>query len=455
MSPAAEKKGESVEIRERRLLTIGQALVQASDADETEVLLADGRSYLTRFAGNRIHQNVGAEEATAVIRAVVDKRIGVATADSLEADALEAACASAIAIARASEPDPDWPGLLKPRTIKPLRAYHTATALVTAGTRAAFVGRIIEAAKRKGGEAAGIIEVGEGALAVINSRGVAAATSHTRAESNALVTCDDGSGWAEAVAVRFPDLDADRLGARAALKADISRAPRSIDPGRYDVVLEPPAVGEWLQYLAYVAFSGKNFDEGRSPLSGRLGERVTGEQVTLWDNPRDRRTLPQPFDYEGMPTRRLTLIRDGVAEGVGTNHYRARRLGKRVSTGSALPASSSMECLPVHLFMKGGASSPRRLLEGMKRGLLVTRFHYTNILDPMKTVLTGMTRDGTFLVENGKIVHAVRNLRYTENVLAALGRADGLSRRLTLVPGPCVVPTVRLRGVQFSGTTEF
>jgi len=452
---APTKPSESIEARQRRLLTIGQALLDTSDADETEVLLADGRSYLTRFASNRIHQNVGTEEATAVIRVVVDKRIGVATADSLEPDALETALASAVAIARASEADPDWPGLPKPRTIKPLRAYHAATALVTAGMRAEFAGRIIEAAKRKGGQAAGIIKVGEGTLAVVNSRGVAAATSHTRAEGNALVTCDDGSGWAEAVATRFSDLDPDRLGARAALKADIGRNPQPIEPGRYDVILEPPAVGEWLQYLAYVAFSGKNFDEGRSPIAGRLGERVTGEQITIWDNPRDRRTLPQPFDYEGMPTRRLTLIRDGVAVGVGTNHYRARRLGKRTSTGSALPASSPMECLPVHLFMKGGDASPRRLLTDMKRGLLVTRFHYTNILDPMQTVLTGMTRDGTFLVENGKIVRAVRNLRYTENVLAALGRADGLSRRLTRIPGPCVVPTVRLRGVRFSGATEF
>ncbi len=454
MSPA-RKASRKPAARERRLLATARTLVKTCRADETEILLADGRQFLTRFAAGRIHQNVGAEEAAAVIRVVVDRRVGVATADSLQADALEAARDSALAIAEASEPDPDWPGLPKARPVKPVEAYDAATASADAQARADFAAAVIAAARRRDGEAAGIVQVDEGALAVASSAGVAVATSHTRAEANALVTSGDGSGWTEAVAVGLSGLDADRLGRRAALTAEKSRDPRPLDPGAYDVVLEPPAVAEWLQYLALVAFSGKDVEEGRSPLAGRLGQTVTGERVSIWDNARDRRTLPRPFDYEGQPARRLSLIKRGVAEGVATNHYRARRLGKRVSTGHALPASSPHECMPMHLFMKGGRASAKQLLGEMDRGLLVTRFHYTNVLDPMQTVLTGMTRNGTFLVEKGKIVHAVRNLRYTENVLAALGRIEGLSKRLTRVPGPCVVPTVRVRGVQFSGATEF
>ena len=454
MSPA-RKASRKPAARERRLLATARTLVNTCRADETEVLLADGREFLTRFAAGRIHQNVGTEEAAAVVRVVLDRRVGVATADSLEADALEAARASALAVAEASEPDPDWPGLPKARAVKPVKAYHRATALATARTRADFAAAVIAAARERDGEAAGIVQTDEGTLAVASSAGVAVAHSHTRAEANALVTCGDGSGWADGVAVSLSDLDADRIGRRAALTAEKSRRPRPLDPGTYDVVLEPAAVAEWLQHLAQVAFGGKDFEEGRGPLSGRLGQTVTGEQVTLWDNARDRRTLPRPFDYEGQPARRLSLIRGGVAEGVATNHYRARRLGKRVSTGHALPASSSYECVPMHLFMKGGRASAKQLVGEMKRGLLVTRFHYTNVLDPMQTVLTGMTRNGTFLVENGRVVHAVRNLRYTENVLAALGRIDGASKRLTRVPGPCVAPAVRVRGVQFSGVTEF
>ena len=445
----------SVADRETRLLEIGQAVIQASEADETEVLLADGRSFLTRFAGNRIHQNVGSEEASAVIRVVAGGRLGVATADSLEAPALEAARASALAIARASEPDPDWPGLPGPRSTHEVGAYDAATAEAPADERARFAATVIAEAREKDGEASGIVEVSEGALAVVNSAGVAVAASTTQVESNALVTCADGSGWAEAVGTRLSDLDAARLGRRATVKADLSRDPEPLEPGRYDVILEPPAVGEWLQYLSYIAFSGKDLDEGRSPLSGRLGEAVTGNQVTIWDDALDPRTLPAPFDYEGQPTARLDLIRDGVAEAVATNHYRARKMGKDTSTGHGLPASSSAECLPMHLFMQGGDATAKGLLADTDRGLLITRFHYTNILDPMKGVLTGMTRNGTFLVENGEIVASVRNLRYTENVLEALARIDGLSEDLTLVPGPCLVPTLRVRGVNFSGATEF
>jgi len=440
---------------EARLLELAEGLVRTSPADETEVLLVEGESYLTRFSRNRIHQNVGTEEAWAVVRVVDGKRVGVATASSLESAALEGARDAALGIARASEPAEDWPGLPEPRPVKAVAGYDAATASAEADARAAVASAIIEAARAKGGEAAGAMRTESGSTAVANSRGVAAASSGTKAEVNVVATCGDGSGYAEGVSTRLGEIDGVRTGRRAALTAEKSRRPRALEPGRYDVVLEPAAVGEWLEYLAYVALGGKAFDEGRSPLAGRLGEKVTGEDVTVWDNALDPRTLPQPFDYEGMPSRRLTLIGGGVAKAVATNHYRARRLGKRRSTGHALPASSSAECSPMHLFMKGGRSSARALVKGMKRGLLVTRFHYTNILDPMKTVLTGMTRDGTFLVEDGEVVAPVRNLRYTENVLEALDRIDGMSRRLTLVRGPVVAPAVCVRGVQFSGATEF
>ena len=442
--------------RETKLLEIGHALVRAGPADETEVVFSEGRSYLTRFSRNHIHQNVGTEEVWATVRVVAGKRIGVATASSLRPEALAGARDEALAIARASEPLDDWPGLPPPRPVKTVEgAYDAATAEAPADARADMAGEIIAAAKVRRGEAAGAVELEEGTLAVVSSRGVAAAESHTRAQVHTVITCGDGSGYAEGLSTRVGELSARSLGRRAAAKAAASRSPRPVEPGRYDVVLEPPAVGEWIEVLSYLAFSGKNFDEGRSPLSGKLGQRVTGDPVTLWDNALDPRTIPQGFDFEGMPKERLTLIGRGVAKAVGTGHYRARRLGKRRSSASALAASVSYECLPLNLFMKGGTSSAERLIRETKRGLLITRFHYTNILDPMKTVLTGMTRDGTFLIENGEVAGPVRNLRYTENVLEALGRIDGASRRLTLAKGPCVVPTVRMRGVQFTGRTEF
>jgi len=455
MTSSASFPAASFKDREARLLEIGRALVKAGGADEIEVLFIEGRSYLTRFSRNHIHQNVGTEEISAIIRVVVGKRLGVATASSLAPEALAGARQEAVAIARASDPVEDWPGLPPPRPVEPLDAYDAATAEASAELRAQMAGAIILAARSKRGEAAGAVEVEEGTLAVASSAGVAVAGSHTRAEVHTVVTRGDGSGYAEGLSSRVGDIDARAIGRRAARKAAESRGPRAIEPGRYDVILEPSATGEWLEFLSYIAFSGKNFDEGRSPFSGHLGQRVTGEAVTVWDCARDPRGIPHAFDYEGMPADRLTLIQRGVAKAVGTNYYRARRLGKRRSTGHGLRASTSYECLPLHLFMKGGDSSLERMIHETQRGLLITRFHYTNILDPMKMVLTGMTRDGTFLVENGEVVGPVKNLRYTENVLEAFGRIDGASRRLVLTKGNCVVPAVRIRQVQFTGATEF
>lgn len=442
--------------RKAHLLDLGRDLVRTSAADETEVLLVEGRSFLTRFTAGRIHQNVGAEEADAVVRVVAAKRLGVATTSSLAPSALAEAREAALAIARAAEPLEDWPGLPEPRPVEDPDTHDAATADLAPDARADAAGRIMDAARAKHARAAGAVRTDDFATAVVSSTGVEVASAETRAAVHTTVVADDdGAGYAEAVASRWEDLDVKRVGQRAALKADKSRRPAALPAGRYDVVLEPAATAEWIEYLAYVAFGGKAFDEGRSPLAGRLGEPVTGADITIWDNALDRRTLPAPFDFEGMPSRRLSLITKGVAKGVATNDYRARRLGKRKSTGHALPASSRYECTPMHLFMKGGASSERRLVAETERGLLVTRFHYTNVLDPMKTVLTGMTRDGTFLIEGGEIVGPVRNFRYTENILEALARLDGAGRRLTLVQGPVVCPAIRVREVQFSGSTEF
>jgi predicted Zn-dependent protease len=445
----------SLSEREARLLEIGQGLVRTSAADETEVLLGDGRAFLTRFSRNRIHQNVGTEEAWAVVRVTTQKRVGVATASSLAPRDLAGALESALAIARVTEPVEDWPGLPGPHPVRAADAYDEATAADTPDARAARVAALVAEAAARRGEAAGALETEDRTTAVANSRGVAVTASLTRATLHTVVTCEDGSGYAEACAGRVGDLDAARVGRVAARRAADSRKPQPLPPGRYDVVLDPAAAAEWVQFLSYMAFSGKLYDEGQSPLCGKLGARVTGEAITIWDDACSPRGLPEPFDFEGMPARRTVLVDRGVAKAVATNYYRARRLGKRRSTGHALPASTSYECIPMHLFMGGGRESRRSLLAGLGRGLLVTRFHYTNILDPMKTVLTGMTRDGTFLVEDGRVVGPVRNLRYTENVLEALGRADGLSRERVLVRGPCVVPAMRVRGVQFTGTTEF
>ena len=351
--------------REARLLEIAERLVRTSPAEETEVLLLESHTGLTRFSAGRIHQNVGSEEAWAVVRVAAGKRVGVATASSLRPAAMEEARSAALAIARASDPIEDWPGLPDPRPVEPVNGWDEATARADPEERASAAQVIIERARMKDGLAAGAVETEDETLAIVNSRGVAEAESATRASIHTVVSAGDGSGYAEGLSRRLEDLDADKIGRTAVHKAARSRSPRPIEPGRYDVLLQPPAMAEWLEYLAWTAFSGKAFQEGRSALAGRLGERVTGQRVTISDSARDRRTLMRAFDYEGMPARRLTLIEAGVARQVPTGRLVAHRLGREVSTGHALPATSGGECLPMHLVMRGGYRAPKRLLEEM------------------------------------------------------------------------------------------
>jgi len=222
-------------------------------------------------------------------------------------------------------------------------------------------------------------------------------------------------------------------------------------------VLEPAAVGRMLQPPAYMGFGAKAYQEGRSFLSGRLGQKVTGGNITLTDNARDRRLHGMPFDFEGVPRKRVRLIDHGVAAGVVYDSYLAgREKGRRQSTGHALPpAETAFRALPGHLVMDGESESLRRLVAGTRNGLLVTRFHYVNVAEPVRTVLTGMTRDGTFRIENGKVTRPVRNLRFTESVLGAFARAEGLTRMRRVVEGGVLCPAVKVNRFRFTGTTDF
>ncbi len=442
--------------REARLLEIGREVVRASPADETEIVLSEGRDLLTRFSTNHIHQNVGTEEVWAAIRVVLGKRVGVATAGSLRPEALTGARDEAMAIAKASDRVDDWPGLPPARPVKKVDGYDPATAETTAEARADLAGEIIAAAKARKAEAAGAVEVEESSLAAASSAGVAVASSYTKAQTHTVMTCEDGSGYAEGLSTRVSDLSGRVIGRRAAAKAADSRKPRAAEAGRYDVVLEPAAVAEWLEYLSYIAFSGKNYEEGRSPLSGKLGQCVTGEAVTIWDNALDPRTVPMAFDFEGMPKERLTLISRGVAKAVATGHYRARRLRKRRSTGSALPFFDELR-VPAAAPLHEGRHIERRAAgqghQARPPGHAVPLHEHPR---PPENDPDGDDA-GWDVPDRGR-----RGRRPGAEPAVYRERAGGpgpdrrRSRRLTLVRGgPCVVPTMRVRGVQFTGTTEF
>jgi predicted Zn-dependent protease len=439
------------------LLRLAETVLAASQAEETEVVLMTAEDYLTRFAKNVIHQNVGSRHASICVRTVTDRRIGVAEAEALDPDTITATLAKAQEISAVRPRLDDFKHLPKPGKISPIEAFDPATADCTPERRAELVAQLAAAARRKKAEAAGLVQTQTAEILVANSRGVRAYHSSTGAQFQSVVTCGDGSGFAEDQAFALDRLDSRRVIRDSVAKAVRSRKPQAIDAGEIDVVLEPAAVGGLVAMLGFLGFGAKTLQEGQSFMVGKLGQKITGDAITIIDNARHARLRGFPFDFEGVPRKRVKLIEKGVATGVVYDSYLAGRAGGRQrSTGHALPPKySSYGAMPVNLVMDGGSESLAGLIAGTQRGLLVTRFHYVNVVEQMKAVLTGMTRDGTFLIENGKIVGPVTNLRFTEAVLEAFARTAGLTRARRLVEEGVLCPAMKISGFRFTGTTGF
>ena len=291
--------------------------------------------------------------------------------------------------------------------------------------------------------------------AVANSKGVRAAGTRTTAQ---LITVSmgpgGGSGYAEAAAVDASTIDAGALGREAAEKARATADAVLVEPGDYPVVLEEYAVVDLLDMLGYLGFSALAVQEERS--FAEPGKRIGSDLVTIVDDGHDPAGLPLAFDFEGVAKQRVELVERGICRGVVYDAQTASRDGV-ASTGHGLPAPNPWGPFPLNMVMDAGAASRDELIGGLDRGLLVTRFHYTNPVHPKLAIVTGMTRDGTFLVEGGRIVGPVKNLRYTQSYLAALAGTVAVAReRKTLrgFLGGVVVPAVRIDGWTFTGGTE-
>jgi predicted Zn-dependent protease len=441
-----------------RLLEVAEAAIAGGGADDAEAVVQRQVVGLTRFASSRIHQSAWREDLWVRVRVVVDgNRVGTATVHSADPEAIRATARRAAEVARAMPPDPGYPGM-PGRAAYPRAGRHDpATAAADPATRAGLVAGVIRRLP-EGVAAAGACETRELELAVANSRGVRAAGATTAASFSILADAGSGTGWAEGTEPALADLDVAALGERAARKAVDSRAPRELAPGTYPVVLEPNAASVMVQWLGWLGFGAKAYDEGRSFLVGRLGRRVCSPLVTIVDDATAADTIGVGFDFEGVPKRRVTLIDKGVAASLVYDFRAAAGHGVE-PTGHGLPAPSAEGALPMHLAMLPGKTPQAELVAGMERGLLVTRFHYTNLVNLMDTAITGMTRDGTFWVEDGQVVGAVRNLRFTQSILDALSsvRAVGSETEMAAEDGygAARAPALAIDRFAFSSATTF
>jgi predicted Zn-dependent protease len=443
-----------------RLPALADEALALPGVDGVEVVLTRTATNLTRFADSRIHQNVARIDGEARVRVVVDgSRVGVVVTNDLSPLAIRAAAEQAREAASVAPRDPGFGGLPGPAEAYPrVDAYDERTAATAPAQRADLVAKVLaELPRGVYGAGAAVTDAGE--LAVTNSRGVRAYTRATRATLRILASGGDSTGYAEDGSTRVADLRPEALGERAARKVALGAQPRDVPAGTYAVVLEPLAVTTLVEWLGYAAFGGKATHEGRSPLSGRLGERIFSPLVTIVDDATSPLLPGMPFDYEGTPKHRLPLVEDGVAVGVAHDSASAALAGAAGSTGHALPAPSSAGGLPAHLLMTPGDASTDDLVAGMERGLLVTRFHYTNLTHPTTATITGMTRDGTFWVEDGRIAYGARNLRFTQSIVDALAAVDAVGAETAvsaeLLLAAARVPAVRSRSFAVTSNTTY
>jgi PmbA protein len=435
------------------LLELGRRAVGMSAADETEVILHAGASGLTRFANNTIHQNVAGADAGLRVRAAYGQRVGVASTNDLSDEGIRRCVGRAAEIARHQKVNKDYVGLPGPAKYAAAEGHHGATAGFSPEDRAAAVREIIQVAEANRLTASGAFSTGGDVAAIVNSKGVAASRPSAAADINMTLTGPTSTGRSTWTAMDVAEVDAHCLADTAARKALESADPVAVDPGEYTVVLEEDAVGDLIGLLGYMGFGGKAFIEQRSFMSGKIGQKVCGENITIYDDGLDPRAFPMPFDWEGVPRQKVVLIEKGIARAVVHDRTTAAKAGVE-PTGHAPPAPSTWGPFPTHLHLAPGDSSVEEMIASTDRGLLVTRFHYTNVAHPLRTELTGMTRDGTFLIENGKLARGVKNLRFTQSVLEALSEVELIGRRTRIAEGS-LVPALKVRRFRFSGATEF
>ena len=436
-----------------------QQVVDAARAlgvSEIEAIVSEETQALTRFANNAIHQNVSERSTQLSVRPVIEGRTARATTNRLDRDGIRDVVAEAIAITRLNESDADLPPLAGPAEVPDLQRYFEATAQATPEERAHAVAEAIRAVSGEGQTAAGIYSTDATRFELYNSHGVSASYRETMARFSITAMAGDSSGWAKASACDLRGLDPVALARSAARKAAGSRDPRELPAGRYTVILEPAAVLDLVGQM-FADFSGTAIRDGRSFLNDRIGKKLFGENITVYDDAAHPLQSGAAFDAEGVPRRRLTLVRGGV---VGEIAYcrQAAALAGVAPTGHGFPLPNDTGEAPMNIVIAGGDTSVEEMVAATERGILVTRLWYIREVDPYEKIFTGMTRDGTFLVEGGQVTSGVRNFRFNVGLMEMLSNVEALSpavRASGEETFDMVVPAMKVRGFNFTEVTRF
>ncbi|MDP8927272.1 MAG: TldD/PmbA family protein [Actinomycetota bacterium] len=433
-----------------------RALDLVDQRAEVQVTASTTHLGLTRFANSGIHQHVGEEVTSVAMKVAIDGRVATVDTTRIDERGLSALAERALAAASVRPVDPDWPGLAPPGRVPDLSHDDPATRSASPDERAVVVADFVAAGSGLG--AAGYVDTEANLVAFANSAGQRAAGRATRATIDGIHQTATSAGKAHQTARRLAELDGAAAGTTAARLARDSADPRDLSPGTYEVVLSPECVATILIFLAFYGFNAKMHLEGQS--FAVLGEKQFDPALSLWDDATDPHAIGLGFDAEGSPKRRLDLVEEGTTTSLAHDRRTARRAGTE-TTGHAVPGGDAWGAFPTNLFLAPGEASFEQLVADIDRGLVVTEFNYCRVLDPKTQVVTGLTRNGTFLVKGGEIVRPVSNLRFTQSFVDALapGRVLGLAASARYAdaefgPGLVHAPAMRLAGWHFTGGAQ-
>ena len=444
-----------------------------SSADEVEVIFYGGKSALTRFANNIIHQNVAEENVVASVRTVFNGRTARATTNKLDEESLQKVVRASESLARVQHPDldllpmPDAGEGARATQAVPTR-YFEQTAAVTPQLRAGTVKKIVSVAESHRLTTAGIVSSSESVEGLFNSRGLAKWHTQTSSEISITMLAADSSGWQKSNSPNVATLDAVTLAETAAHKARESARPREIPAGKYTVILEPAAVLDMVGFM-FFDFAGLAVLDQRSFLNNRVGTKLFGENISIWDDVGHPLQSGAPFDGEGVARQQVHLVKNGVvqrlvyargsAEKIKKSEHKDK-VGPIATTGHGFPLPNEMGEAPMNIVFEPtkNPQTVEQMIASTERGVLVTRLWYIREVDPYEKILTGMTRDGTFLVEDGKIRQGVRNFRFNESLIHMLSNVEAMGtpvRASGEESFDMVVPAMKVREFNFTEVTKF
>jgi PmbA protein len=456
----AGKKPERAELLpERELRDIIETvlrLAKSTGAEETEVHVDEAADALTRFANNGIHQNVFEHGVTVSIRTVSEGRTARATTNRLDEDSLRATIEASLSLAHSQPRDSGLLPMPGKQRYRPVNRFIKATAALTPEERARAVRRACDLAAKKGQVAAGIFSSGQSQTAMGNSRGLFAAYRDTHSQFSITMQEDPAASWAKADSPDVRKIDPQKLAERASEKAHLAVKTKELAPGRYTVILEPAAVLDLVGFLFY-DFAATALEDKRSCLNERMGRQLFGKNISITDDVYHPLQKGAPFDGEGMPRQKVLLVDRGIPKNLVYSRVSAKA-ARRKPTGHGFALPNEYGEAPMNLVFGGGDSSVDKMVGSTDRGLLVTRLWYIREVDPYEKVMTGMTRDGLFLVENGRVTSAVRNFRFNQSLIEMLKNVELMSPAVRATGEESfemVVPAMKVRDFHFSEVTKF